>query len=104
MTNAKATTELTELIDGCCGDEEIEPTREALRMAISALEQQRWIPCSEMLPDKEGIYIITDNAGGMETVDIDDYMYMDDGGMAWLCSQNVTAWRELPEPYKGEQE
>ena len=42
MTNAEAITELTELFVGCCGDEEIEPTREAVRMAISALEQPDW--------------------------------------------------------------
>ena len=66
-----------------------------------------WIPVSEKAhPTKEGKYLVTDDAGGMATVDIDDFMYCDDGSGMWLCSQNVTAWMPLPEPYReeGEQE
>ena len=40
MTNQEAIKELSEWLDGCCGGEEIEPTRQALRLAISALEKQ----------------------------------------------------------------
>lgn len=87
----------------CYGDWCEDNWRDAMDTAISALEQQRWIPVTERLPDKEGSYIVTDDAGGMATVDIDDYMYMDYGGFVWIYSQNVTAWRERPEPYKGDQ-
>ena len=38
MTREEAVKELYEWLDGCCGGEEIDPTREALRMAIEALK------------------------------------------------------------------
>lgn len=40
MENKEAIKELSEWLDGCCGGEEIEPTRQALRLAISALQAQ----------------------------------------------------------------
>lgn len=40
MTNQEAIKELSEWLDGCCGGEEIEPTRQALRLAIFALQAQ----------------------------------------------------------------
>lgn len=39
MTREEAIKELTEWLDGCCG-EELEPTRKALRMAVGALKIQ----------------------------------------------------------------
>lgn len=65
----------------------------------------KWIPVSEKAhPPKEGKYLVTDDAGGMATVDIDDFIYCYDGIGRWLYSQNVTAWMpyELPEPYREE--
>lgn len=60
-----------------------------------------WMPCSKRLPDKEGEYIVTDDAGGMATVETDEFYYDEDTGEpSWLFSQNVTAWMPLPEPYK----
>ena len=40
MDNKEAIKELSEWLDGCCGGKEIEPTRQALRLAISALQAQ----------------------------------------------------------------
>lgn len=40
MTREEAIKELYAWLDGCCGDEEIEPAREAFRMAIEALMAQ----------------------------------------------------------------
>lgn len=65
--------------------------------------EPKWIPVSKKAhPPKEGKYLVTDDAGGMATVDVDDFIYCDDGSGMWLCSQNVTAWMpyKLPEPYK----
>ena len=45
MTNEEAIKELSEWLNACCGVEEIEPTREALRMAIEALKAQT--PCGD---------------------------------------------------------
>ncbi len=79
-------------------------TNKAIDMAIEALgkPEPHWIPCSERLPDKEGNYLVTDDAGGMKTIEVDTLLhYEDDGKPFWCYSQNPIAWRELPEPYKG---
>lgn len=64
----------------------------------------KWIPCSERLPKDEGSYLVTDDAGGVKTVQDDEFMHYEDGTPLWLFSQNVTAWMELPEPYLGDKD
>jgi hypothetical protein len=68
--------------------------------------QPHWIPVTERLPHEEGIYIVTDSAGGVKTVDTDEYICCDDGEWVWMYSQNVIAWMDIPqpEPYKEGQE
>lgn len=61
-----------------------------------------WIPISERLPQEEGSYLVTDDAGGVKTVQDDEFLRYEDGTPLWLYSQNVTAWKPLPEPYRGE--
>ena len=61
-----------------------------------------WTPCSERLPDKEGEYIITDDAGGMATVTTDEFEHYTNGEPMWLYGQHITAWMPFPEPYKEE--
>lgn len=79
--------------------------RKALRDMPSAQPEPHWIPCSEKLPDKEGMYIVTDDAGGMATVSTDEFSHYEDNEPFWMFSQNVTAWMQMPEPYKeGEQD
>ena len=69
------------------------------------LAERHWIPCGERLPEKEGIYIVTDDAGGMATVSTDEFSHYEDGEQMWMFSQNVTAWMPLPERYQeGEQD
>lgn len=77
---------------------EVQPTIETER------KKGKWIPCSEQLPEKEGIYIVTDDAGGMTTVSTDEFSHYEDGEPMWMFSQNVTAWMPLPEGYRGEQD
>lgn len=67
-------------------------------------EKDEWTPISERPPEEEGRYLVTDDAGGVRTVQDDEFLYREDGTPLWLYSQNVTAWRPLPEPYRGEQE
>ena len=70
-------------------------------MAILALEETRWIPVSEKLPDTEEDVSATDG------VDIFvAYYYIDKWG-SFDRSYNeynnpVTAWMPLPQPYKAE--
>ena len=62
--------------------------------------EPHWIPCAKRPPDKEGMYIVTDDAGGMATVSTDEFSHYEGGEPMWMFSQNVTAWMPLPEPYK----
>lgn len=68
-------------------------------------DAQRWTPCSERLPEKEGLYLITcvDDDG---TPFVDASLYdppTDRRGAIWDFP-NVVAWMERPEPYRGEEE
>lgn len=58
-----------------------------------------WIPCSERLPDKEGEYLITNDAGGVKNIEVDTLLHYEDGEPFWFYSQNPIAWRELPVPF-----
>lgn len=67
-------------------------------------KESDWIPISERLPEEEGRYLVTDDAGGVKTVQDDEFLYREDGTPLWLYSQNVTAWSHLPSPYRGEKD
>lgn len=62
-------------------------------------DAQRWIPCSERLPEKAGRYLVTCEKWGAWEVDWNIW----NEGVGWLWEQGVSAWMPLPEPYKGEQ-
>lgn len=70
---------------------------EAMKVAIEALEKQRWIPCSERLPDVEGAYlVIKETESGIRPVSLS--IFLSDNTFAG--SMKVVAWMPLPEPYK----
>ena len=75
-----------------------EEENEALDMAIEALEQTQWIPCSERLPkiEENPVLVTTDGSNG-DVIDI--ALYMSDG---WHKASEVLAWKPLPEPYRKE--
>ena len=84
--------------------------KEWLRMAIQALEQTKWIPASERLPEKSGDYWCT--FGGTNLTGSDHYLTESDAKkifddpeeyIGWE-SQNVIAWMSQPKPYKAENE
>ena len=70
---------------------------EALNMAISALTEQRWIPCSERLPKwsehTDEMVLACDENG---RVRFNTFM---DG--EWVSFEPI-AWMPLPEPYQAE--
>lgn len=73
--------------------------REALDMAVKALKQQRWIPCSERLPgDCISVLICVKTPNGYFI----DVSYRS-GFIKWEkygSNVNVIAWQPLPTPYK----
>lgn len=80
-------------------------TSKQIEMAIEALERQLnngWIPVSERLPNKMGIYECTvkydDKSIGVKRV----LFICPISSPKWLKENdlNVIAWRERPEPYK----
>lgn len=59
-----------------------------------------WVPVTKKAhPDEEGEYLVTDKGGGLATLNIDDFIFCDDGTPCWLYSQNVVAWKLPPKPY-----
>ena len=59
-----------------------------------------WIPCSERLPEVEELVLVTDDSGGIKTVDIDRCgQYENSDERFWYYTQNAVAWMPLPEPY-----
>jgi len=72
----------------------------------SAQPEQRWIPCSERLPEESGRYLISalDGIGRRTTVAPYQPRYK-----AWtmtgrMAYWKVIAWQPLPEPYGGDNE
>lgn len=74
---------------------------EALDLAINSLEEDRWIPVGERLPEKDKNVLVTDN----EVDEAYITFYMGDG--LWCCDDGVyehriTHWKPLPKPYESE--
>ena len=74
----------------------LEKDKEAIKMAISALERDRWIPVTEN-PKHDDTYLVT----------LDGEICGQDEPIASMCGyfdgkwdeESVLAWRPLPEPY-----
>ena len=77
--------------DGLCLDDDITCILEE----VPTIEDRKWIPCSERLPDERGEYIVTNYDGYAYETTWDDW-----DGRKWL-SDKVAAWMPLPEPYGG---
>ena len=83
-------------------DEACYLNKEEVEVIVRALEQTRWIPVSERLPDTDGIfltYIVNPYDTKLSYVMICDYICQ-----KWIpfddaASSNVVAWMPLPEPY-----
>lgn len=78
-------------------------TIDACNGAIELLEQTRWIPCSERLPEEGGDYLVTIcydllGKGTVREVRRNFFCIL---SKKWLYEgDDVIAWMPLPEPYK----
>jgi hypothetical protein len=69
---------------------------------VAPKAEQRWIPCSERLPEKEVVYIITVHYDDRNFITFDNFCSYKHGWKEW-SNQEVLAWMPLPEAYRGEQ-
>ena len=108
MTNEEARNRIYRFIETfkICGSDNYNPTTnitkqdyEALKLAIKALEQTKWIPCSERMPEREGWYLTSLGDKTYGGADVDMYC------KGWVkYGTHVLAWMPLPQPYKAENE
>ena len=77
-----------------------------LKSLPSAQPEQRWIPCSERLPEQFGNYLISIDGGEPDigTINPNDprgWSLCDANGFYWANNRalNIIAWMPLPEPY-----
>lgn len=76
---------------------------------VASLEkamQERWIPCSEKLPNESGTYIISANDGHINHVSFTKWMPRFSTWALSGCRSywKVKAWMPLPEPYRPEED
>ena len=77
----------------------------AIRELPSADRPQEWIPCSDRLPEKEGIYLITATNYIFDTEEIavgtcyfnTEYGFSNNTN----TRRKILAWMPLPKPWKG---
>ena len=88
--------------------------------ALPSVQPERWIPCSERLPEKNGRYLVTRGLKACNSiwnrvyiVNYTDLMGLKAEKIWWDGNvgksdfepiDDVIAWMPLPEPYKGEKE
>ena len=70
---------------------------------------QQWIPCSERLPKKGNVVLITNEKGNVKHGQYRGVHYMaSDGTCNWWWKGNrtegVLAWMPLPQPWEGGQD
>jgi len=56
--------------------------------------EPQWIPCSEMVPEKQGIYTVTDSKG-----DVVRFVFYNNKSSREYWKRCAKAWMPLPKPY-----
>ena len=68
-------------------------------MNAPTVEPQKWIPCSERLPENYTRVLTTNSKIGAWEVDINSRNFA-----GWIYSSDPVAWMSLPEPWKENKE
>ncbi len=67
------------------------------RLVLDLLEQTEWIPISEKLPEKEGLYLVSVKNDHERRYSKTCWFH---GNGNWFARQDVIAWMPLPEPFE----
>lgn len=104
MTNEEAKKELSKLIFELGFEDNVDDRVCALNMAIKVLEQPKWIPCSERLPEDAQEVLYSTKTGRVfhgeyydDNTDRKWFSYKDD---IFSFNNVVNAWMPLPKPYE----
>ena len=86
----------------------IDIIKEQPKLDIPNTNVGKWIPCSQELPKKSGIYYVSGKwRDKPEEVWLCEFLYLDLMGVGGWCNSAsrpiVKAWMKEPEPYKGEE-
>ena len=90
-------------------DDEYGHILQGMEKTLDLIEEQptvdRWIPCSERLPeDRLNMFLVTLDNGdvclGVLTEYGDWYTRMSEGELHYTTEHKVLAWMPMPEPYK----
>ena len=98
--NKRTATNLLDNLVGMIEDSQENDYDTALKMGIEALKShtqpvQRWIPCSERLPEEDGLYLVTTSKGQVQM-----HVFNRNGNSEEYWMRCNKAWMPLPEPYK----
>ena len=79
---------------------------EELQSAQPERKKEKWIPCSERLPEDDEIVLVSDGMDYAVAFWRSDAHAWDDPLHGWLDSFefDVKAWMPLPDPYRGERD
>ena len=73
---------------------------ETIKALPSAQSEQRWIPCSERLPDMwDERYLVSLAWGGIGVMEYKSTGFHTYGSFTPVPIESITAWMPLPEPY-----
>lgn len=61
------------------------------------IELQKWTPCSERLPEEDGLYLVTTSKGQVQV-----HVFNHNGNSKEYWMRCNKAWMPMPEPWKGE--
>ena len=102
MTKQEAIYYLEDFLGACDDDDRPDSHDEAIKMAIAALREPNWIPCSERLPEIGQTVLCQCRANIMELLKLDSEMDWYKYAEHVYMNGFVIAWMPLPEPYEAD--
>ena len=109
LISRQAAIDVADAVWSVTGDKNVAKVWDQIKDLPSAQPEPQWIPCSERVPEKSGVYIVTE-----KEYFVDDRKHtgrfnltteqveFEDGKWRRASFYEVIAWMPLPEPYKYE--